>query len=334
MGTHSAGSRASVSADSASAVTTRLKVVVIDPAVTVPKPSGRSLDGMGSAATAVSPTGGIFTIDESDRLVAFYRRNGYATLRGALDATVLDRLEQECVAAQSRLVSGELDSRYGTTELIEADAGERAVRFANYVLNITDLSPTADAVVHSPEVRATVQGCLGPDCWSGASDRFGFVYQDARPGPESSYKRIGWHSDWQSSPHFGMWPSTAVTVHIDGTGPDNGFLRVVPGSHLWATPAPYDNVNGAVVPEGSAETGGYTAEPPPFPMPLRFEKITGEVGVYAERGDILFHDCYLWHSAAAATDIGARRRHVRGSWFAGERPDRYGPGDFVKNAAR
>ncbi len=54
-----------------------------------------------------------------------------------------------------------------------------------------------------------------------------------------------------------MWPATAVTLHIDGTGPDNGFLRVVPGSHLWSMPAPYENINGAVVPDGSAERGGY-----------------------------------------------------------------------------
>jgi ectoine hydroxylase-related dioxygenase (phytanoyl-CoA dioxygenase family) len=131
-----------------------------------------------------------------------------------------------------------------------------------------------------------------------------------------------------------MWPATAVTIHIDGTSPANGFLRVVPGSHLWATPAPHDNVNGAVVPPGSAATGGYTAAPPPFPMPLRFEKVPGEVALYAEPGDILFHDCYLWHSAAVATDITSRRRHVRGSWYGGQRPVEFGEKDFVKNAAR
>jgi ectoine hydroxylase-related dioxygenase (phytanoyl-CoA dioxygenase family) len=131
-----------------------------------------------------------------------------------------------------------------------------------------------------------------------------------------------------------MWPSTAITIHVDGTSPANGFLRVVPGSHLWATPAPWDNVNGAVVPEGAAEWGGYTEEPPPVAMPLGFDKVPGEIAVYAEPGDILFHDCYLWHSAAVATDIGSKRRHVRGSWYAGAEPANFGPGDFVKNAAR
>lgn len=288
---------------------------------------------MGASAPVIA-TGGIFGPDQFESLADFYHQFGYAILRGLLDEPSWMRLENQCVESQTRLIGGQLDERFGTTELIEDDAGDKATVFANYVLNITELSGEADSIMHGPAVRSVIELCLGPGCWSGADDRHGFVYQDARPGPESSYKRIGWHSDWQSSPHFTMWPATAVTLHIDGTGPDNGFLRVVPGSHLWATPVPYENVNGAVVPDGSAEFGGYTEDPPPFAMPLRFEKIPGEVGVYAERGDILFHDCYLWHSAAAATEISARRRHVRGSWFAGDRPGPSGPGDFVKNAAR
>ncbi len=175
---------------------------------------------------------------------------------------------------------------------------------------------------------------LGPTCWSAESERFGYVYQDARPGKESSYTRIGWHSDWQSSPHLPLWPATAITIHVDETSPANGFLRVVPGSHRWATPPPYDNINGAVVPEGAAPSGGYGETPPPVAMPLRFDKVPGEIALYADRGDILFHDAYLWHSAALATDASARRRHVRGSWYAGSEPVGFGPHDFVKNAAR
>lgn len=277
---------------------------------------------------------GVFGPGEIDALCAFYRRHGFAVLAGGIGSGALAALEAECVDAQRRLVAGELDDRYGTVDLIEGDAGEKARRFANYVLSITELSPAADAIVQSPEVVSVIEGLLGPDTWLGTGNRFGFVYQDARPSEESSYKRIGWHSDWQSSPHLPMWPATAVTLHLDGTGPDNGFLRAVPGSHLWATPAPYENVNGVVVPEGSAPAGGHTDIPPPARMPLRFEKIPGEFGVYAGAGDILFHDCYLWHSAAIATDPTSRRRHVRGSWYAGERPASFGAGDFVKNAAR
>lgn len=287
-----------------------------------------------AAAHEISTSPWSFGTDELDELETFYRRYGFAALSGAVDANTLDRLEDECVDAQERLVAGALDARHGTTQLIEGDAGDKPARFANYVVHITELSPAAHAVVHADKVTELVGRLLGPAAWSAESERFGYVYQDARPGKESSYSRIGWHSDWQSSPHLPMWPATAITVHVDATSPANGFLRVVPGSHLWATPAPHANVNGAVVPEGSAPWGGHSDTPPPVEMPLRFEKVDGEIAIYAERGDILFHDCYLWHSAALATDAQSRRRHVRGSWYGGAAPVNYGELDFVKNAAR
>ncbi len=278
----------------------------------------------------------VFAPNELDGLAAFYHKYGFGVLAGLLDEETMCRLERECVDAQANLVAGNLDPKHGTVRLLEGDAGIKATKFANYVVHITELSPTAKSVLYADTTMELIRRWLGPKVWSAADRQFGFVYQDARPGKESSYTRIGWHSDWQSSPHLDIWPSTAVTIHVDGTSPANGFLRVVPGSHRWATPAPYVNVNGAAVPAGSAPTGGYSDEPPPFVMPLRFEKVPGEIAVYADRGDILFHDCYLWHSAALATDSdpATARRHVRGGWFGGSPPESYTDADFVKNAAR
>ena len=121
-----------------------------------------------------------------------------------------------------------------------------------------------------------IRHLLGDDAWLLEDDRFGVVYQDARPGDQSGYSRIGWHSDHQSGPHLDVWPSVAFTIHVDPTSPRNGFLRVLPGSHLGGT----DD------------------------MPLGFEKVPGEVAVYADRGDVIFHDAHLWHGAARATDDG------------------------------
>jgi hypothetical protein len=158
-------------------------------------------------------------------------------------------------------------------------------------------------------LAAVMRRLVGPSAWLMDDERFGVVYQDARPGAETYYSRIGWHSDWQSGPHLDVWPSTAFTIHIDGTSPANGFLRVVPGSHR-------------VAPE---------AQPPAF------EHVPGEVAVYAARGDVILHDAHLWHSAARATEdppLGVRR-HIRGGWYGGTRlAPGHGVEDFVKNAAR
>ena len=276
---------------------------------------------------------GVFGPDELEDLARFFTDEGWAVLRGLRTSAEIDAIEATCTHFQDELVAGRLDPHHGTTTLVDDEDGSRTKAFANYVIDMTRLSPEILATVTHPVIEELVQGWVG-DHWLREGSGFGVVYQDARPGSESSYTRIGWHADWQSAPQLDIWPSIAFTLHIDGTSPDNGFLRVVPGSHHWATPAPFENVNGAVVPEGSRAAHGYGSEPPPYPMPLRFEKVPGEIAVYAERGDLLFHDAYLWHSAARATADDAKRRHLRGGFYTGE-PLNEAPGvGFVKNAAR
>ncbi|RIJ33015.1 phytanoyl-CoA dioxygenase family protein [Henriciella mobilis] len=277
---------------------------------------------------------GVFHADELDALDAFFREHGFAILRRLYQPADLERLTNECVDAQTGVIEGKLDPRHGNSVLLD-DAVNGEKRFANYVQYITEVSPATRAAILHPAITALMEKWV-PGGHLREHSRFGAVYQDARGGSNSGYRRIGWHSDWQSGPHMDCWPSVAFTIHIDATSPENGFLRVVPGSHKWATPAPFRNANNVPVPAQSKPVGGYTDEPPPYDMPLAFEKAPGEIAVYCEAGDVLFHDAYLWHSAAVATNDRAVRRHVRGGWFTGV-PDGRNDDfveDFVKNAAR
>lgn len=252
---------------------------------------------------------GVFGPNERDALVEYFSEQGYATLRGVYTTDDLDALEQEMVRQQQRLLDGELPERCGTVILDSPEAVIDDQPFVHYVCHITEVSPVARAAVVQPDVVASAGRLLGPQAWLLEDDRFGVVYQDARPGDHSGYSRIGWHSDFQSGPHLAMWPSVAFTIHIDATSPQNGFLRVLPGSHL-------------------GDDAG---------MPPGFEKVPGEIALYCERGDVLFHHSGLWHSAARATDEGdgAVRRHLRGGWYGGERlAPGHGVDDFVKNARR
>lgn len=252
---------------------------------------------------------GVFHLDEMEPMAEFFGEYGFATLRGVFSEDELVALQSDLERQQDRLVAGELDARHGTVILDNPEAVIEGRPFAHYVCFATECSPVAAEAVNRPELVAVARQLLGEDAWLLDYERFGVVYQDARPGEHSGYSRIGWHSDWQSGPHLDIWPSSAFTLHLDATSPANGFLRVLPGSHEHGT----DD------------------------MPLGFEKVPGEIGVYAERGDVLWHHSSLWHSAARATDDGegAIRRHVRGSWFAGTRMDPgHGVEDFVKNARR
>ena len=252
---------------------------------------------------------GVFNADQLDEVVAFFDEHGFAILRGLYTEAELGELEQELATQQAALLAGELPEQCGTVVLDDPDAFIDGAPFAHYVCHVTEVSPLVrNAVVH-PVLADLAGRVLGADAWLLEDDRFGVVYQDARPGERSGYSRIGWHSDFQSGPNLKTWPSMAFTIHVDATSPQNGFLRIVPGSHKGGTDA----------------------------MPLGFEKVPGEMAAYCERGDVLLHHSDLWHSSARATDDGADaiRRHVRGGWYGGEHlPKGHGLADFVKNARR
>jgi ectoine hydroxylase-related dioxygenase (phytanoyl-CoA dioxygenase family) len=281
---------------------------------------------------SIDPEFGVYRADALDELDLFFQTHGFVILRGLYGDAAMAAMLDECATAQTRVANGELAEKHGNSILTDDAAGGR---FANYVQYITQIAPQTRAAVQHPAIVSLMNLWISGGHLREHS-RFGVVYQDARADLGSGYKRIGWHSDWQSGPQLDVWPSAAFTIHIDATSPANGFLRVVPGSHRWATPAPYKNANNAAVPEGAKATGGHTRLEPPFAMPLGFEKVPGEVAIYCDAGDVLFHDAYLWHSAASATSTGAIRRHIRGAWFSGA-PDPIEDDyleDFVKNAAR
>ncbi len=257
----------------------------------------------------VSTSAGTFPPGDVDGLAAFFEARGYATIRGLYDEETVSAAASELAAAQHRLAAGELGERHGTAILDAPGACIDGQPFCHYVCFATSLSRTADELVHHPLLEGTVRRLLGPGAWLLDDEQFGVVYQDARPDPGSGYSRIGWHTDHQSGPHLDIWPGVAFTIHFDPTSPANGFLRVVPASHL-------------------ATTDG---------IPPAFEGVPGEIALYQERGDVLLHHADLWHAAARGTADGATavRRHLRGSWHGGARLDAgHGTDDFVKNAAR
>jgi ectoine hydroxylase-related dioxygenase (phytanoyl-CoA dioxygenase family) len=263
-----------------------------------------------STRSSLAAEVGVFTAGDLDAACAFFDEHGFVVLRDLYPPDEVDRLEVECVALQSRLVAGALPEQCGTV-VLDGGALVDGEPFAHYVCHANEVSGTVHAASTHPVLVAAMQRFLGPDAWLLEHQRFGVVYQDSRPGDGSAYSRIGWHSDHQSGPTLDVWPSVAFTVHIDSTSPENGFLRVVPGTH-----------------RGGADG-----------MPLGFEKVVGELAVYAERGDVILHHADLWHSAAKATESGERaiRRHIRGGWYGGARlADDYGYGlhDFNKNAKR
>jgi hypothetical protein len=243
-----------------------------------------------------------------DQVMIAFDRDGFAVVPGLFAEAELATLQAEMEVLQRQAAAGELAPRYAGDMFLAPFEGDRPP-YVHYVNGVTEISPAASDAINHPVVRDFVQRALGQDAYFWDYNGHGAVYQDARPGKGMTYTRIGWHSDHQSRPTSDIWPAVAITLHLDATSPANGFLRVVPGSHHGGTDG----------------------------MPRGFEKVPAEVGIYCDRGDVLFHHSDLWHSAARATEdppLGVRR-HLRGTFLGGRRlgsDEELEP--FNKNAAR
>ena len=239
---------------------------------------------------------GVFGPDELDELVAFVHDHGYGILRGLYGEAELDSLKLECTRLQHQVAAGELPEKCGEVVLYDDERAE-ATPIVHYVCHATEVSPEVDAACTNPVMVTAMQRLMGDDCWMLTAERFGVVSpgrssgQGERLHPDRVALRLAIGAAARLLAEHGLHHPRRRHVAVQRVP------GAVPGSHKWATPAPVADVNGVPAPVPPGTTGGYGDEPPPAPMPLGFEKVPGEIAVYVERGDVIFHDAYLWISA-------------------------------------
>ena len=158
-------------------------------------------------------------------------RYGFAVVEAALDPSVVEAL----VVALGGLVAGASPSAL--------DRGGEVYASRNLLRDV----PAVRSLARSAAVRALVEPVLGP----GAFPVRGLLF-DKTPGANWT---VPWHQDLavavrerRDAPGFRAWTVKAgvphvqppasvlaamltVRLHLDACGPDNGPLRVVPGSH-------------------------------------------------------------------------------------------------------
>jgi hypothetical protein len=157
-----------------------------------------------------------------------FRDRGFAVFAQVLSAVEVDRFRQ---AIES---------------IPDCDAVRRK-RSVYGVRNLLDLSPEICRLASLPEIRQLVTPILGEGAFAARA-----LFFDKVPGANWA---LGWHQDRviavserRDVPGFSGWGQragvwqvqpppeilaamVAVRVHLDDCGPENGPLRVLPGSH-------------------------------------------------------------------------------------------------------
>ncbi|HEV3299823.1 MAG TPA: phytanoyl-CoA dioxygenase family protein [Planctomycetaceae bacterium] len=165
---------------------------------------------------------------EPDEYALRFHEAGFAVLPRLLSDDEIERL------------------RAAITAIPDSDAVRRK-RNVYGVRNLLDLSPEIRRLAALPEVRQLVTPILGEGAFAARA-----IFFDKVPGANWA---LGWHQDsviavaeqrdvsgflawgqkagvWQVQPPPEILAAmVAVRIHLDDCGPENGPLRVIPGSH-------------------------------------------------------------------------------------------------------
>jgi ectoine hydroxylase-related dioxygenase (phytanoyl-CoA dioxygenase family) len=221
----------------------------------------------------------------TEEQVAEYRREGFITLPGIFTEAELapvDRYLQE------------------NQDVAWTHKNDDPLREAHY-----HYRPIFD-ICTSPRLLDLVEPLLGGDLVLLYSH-----IMSKKPGG----RRVAWHQD---GPYWHrVEPKVAVTawIALDDATPENGCMRVVPGSH-----------------QGRRDLGQRLTDTPdliqdrPYELPPEAIDEARAVDIVMRRGDLSLHDSYLVHGSEPNRSLGRRAaltvRYVPASTRIKDQPDR------------
>lgn len=164
----------------------------------------------------------------------------------------------------------------------ESQEAREAVRSNGSLIHLGDNPEYAD-IVSAPMIELLLRDCGATDPrWTG-----GFLISKPAGGPP-----LFWHQDWWGWDDPTSYEARAqqlfVMIYLTDTAPENGCLRVIPGSHLTDHPlhhlesAHSEGMQGYLDPSNPA----YADHPDQLAVPVK-------------AGDVLVGDARLIHSAFA-----------------------------------
>lgn len=138
----------------------------------------------------------------------------------------------------------------------------------------------------------TLLELTAPGARIGENEKDGMVFNHYVNGPNSKFTRMGWHTDGLRDIFQGMKlnPMLNVGIHLSNLKPENGGLRIIPGTHK-------QNIYNMLFRKK------YFLDNDPD---------ANEVAIVPDAGDLTVHDGRLWHRVAQSSVMGeeSRRRVI------------------------
>ncbi len=188
------------------------------------------------------------------------------------------RVQQEWIEEERKVVNG-VPIKFGT----DVDGKRIVQRFAF----LNQFSPIFENFLKDPRLEALFEFIGAPDSRIGINERDGLVFNHYVNTENSNFSQLGWHTDSLRDIFLGnkIMPMLNVGLHMDDSSPENGGLRILPGTH---------------------NKGIRTILFRKFYYSNKADK--KEMGLTTESGDLTVHDGRIWHRVAQSPLIGEQSR--------------------------
>lgn len=240
-----------------------------------------------------------FTLSEklTHEQIEFFNTHGFIHFSNFITKSTVSSIVQASKEVQQQWISADIKKINGVPIKYGKDLdGEKIVqRFAF----INQHHKTLSGLLLDPRLSALLP-LAGEGSRLGTEEKDGMVFNHYINGPESSFSKMGWHTDGLRDIFYGgkLNPMLNVGIHLSTLAPENGGLKIIPGTHRQSI---YQMLF----------RKKYFLDNRPDP---------NEISILPQAGDLTIHDGRLWHRVAQSTISGeeSRRRVIYVPIIAGK----------------
>jgi len=216
----------------------------------------------------------------------FFHKNGFIHFKNFVTKDIVDkmireseRIQDEWIKEDRKLVNG-TPIKYGQ----DVDGKTIVQRFAF----LNQFGDIFQEFVGDPRLQLLFELNGNMESRLGINEKDGLVFNHYVNTTNSNYSQLAWHTDVLRDIFYGnkVMPMLNLGLHLDYSSPENGGLRLLPGTH-----------------NKGVKTLLFRKM-----YYLDYKEDKEEVGLTVEPGDLTIHDGRLWHRVAQSPLIGEKSR--------------------------
>lgn len=255
----------------------------------------------------------------ADRLTleqrTFFRTHGFIHFKQFIELTTVEALVTASIEVQQQWIDQGVTKVNGVPIKYGHDInGDTIVqRFAF----INQHHPILSEFMNDPRFDLLLE-LAGPGARIANKEKDGMVLNHYVNSPTSKFTKMGWHVDGLRDIFYGgkLNPMLNVGIHLNHLKPENGGLRIIPGTHV-------QNLYQLLFRKKHF---------------LDHDEDPAELAISPDAGDLTIHDGRLWHRVAKSNVTGeeSRRRVIYIPIVAGkyEPKDEFSSTPFYHKLAR